>query len=334
MSRSAPDHEASPASYADFEDTPKAGVLQTVVQFFAIPMLIVSLAVGAFLGYQLLFGGGPQSLQDFAELMNSDSINRRWQAAMEVSTRIRRARDEGDERTLAEARDERFVRSLLKVLADGRRRAPSPDAQRAAAQILLVLSWINSPHALESIRAAAQDPDPWIRAHAVSALGELQDRASLDFLIASVAHEDPGTRQAALRALAKLEYRRGHPLVLTSRTRDLAREALGDADENVRFQAAVILALAGDRGALQVAKRFLSREHLRSYEVDEELAGTDPYTVRGNALVWAIRAVVRLEASGDPEVIQALERLADDEYEGLSFVRREARAALRKLKGS
>ena len=72
----------SAASYADFSDEEQqGGWLKTSVQFFAIPMLIVVLAVGVYLGASMLLGTGPQTVSDFAELLRSDTVTRRWHAA-------------------------------------------------------------------------------------------------------------------------------------------------------------------------------------------------------------------------------------------------------------
>ncbi|MFQ5843978.1 MAG: HEAT repeat domain-containing protein, partial [Planctomycetota bacterium] len=229
MTREAAGNKATPASYADFDDAPRSGPLRTLVQFFAIPLLIVSVAIGIYVGIWSLVGGGPRSLADYARLMSSDTINRRWQAAMEVSRRIREAVDRDDREVLQEAREEGFVRTLLAVLQTARREAPRLEAQVAATQILLVLSLIDSPVALEAVRDAARDTDGWIRVHAVSALGRLQDADSRALFVEYASHHDHGTRQAALVALAGLDHRPGRPLVLTSATREVAARHLQDA---------------------------------------------------------------------------------------------------------
>ena len=75
------DPKKTPASYADFSDAEEqGGWLKTAVQFFAIPMLIVILAVGVYLGVRYLWGGGPKTAAEFVEVLSRQELRQRtWE---------------------------------------------------------------------------------------------------------------------------------------------------------------------------------------------------------------------------------------------------------------
>jgi len=316
----------TPASYADFDAESGGGWLRTVVSFFAIPLLIVCVAVGLYLGITMMVGAGPSSASDFVELMQSDSINRRWQAAYELANRLR-----GRE-VPAEFRSPAMVKALVGTL--GKARAEHEDPPRLAILVLNILGRLGQPQAIPAVRSATEDTNDWTRSHAVLALGMLHDSESVPRLLELAHHPDPGTRQAVLEALTSLDQEPGRPFHLSARTRNLAREYLGDeVHEDVRFTAALVLADGGFReGTVRVLLQMLTRKQLETAAFHDDLGGIDRYKLHSNVILKAIAAVVKLECGDDPRVIQALGRLEDDASEGDSLVRRAAREALHRLK--
>ncbi|MGH7163171.1 MAG: hypothetical protein ACREID_06790, partial [Planctomycetota bacterium] len=130
-----------------------------------------------------------------------------------------------------------------------------------------------------------------------------------------------------------LEAVPGEPLRLSARVRGLAVAALGDRHEDVRFNAAILLAGAGDGAtALPTLKKMIDRRHLETFDFDKKLEGADRQKIHSNLIRAAIEAVAALRVGEDAEVLAALERLSDDATEWDSDVRERARAALRKLK--
>jgi HEAT repeat protein len=319
------DPKKTPASYADFSDAEEqGGWLKTAVQFFAIPMLIVILAVGVYLGVNLMLGGSPQTASDFVELLKSDTVTRRSQAAFELAMRLR---DEVPE----EFRSEAMVTSLCDALEKAR--ADKQDPPTMAMRVLLILARIRQPDAIPAVRSALDDPHPWTRSYAILALGELKDKESEERIREFVTHEDPQTRQIALRALVSLEQQVGVPYHIAAPNRELLKKALGDRNEDVRFEAAAMLARVGEReAALPVLKTMLDREYLEKLvptsEMDTSLSGLSRYDVHSNVLMAGLRAVRRLDCGDDPEVVTLVRKLTDSDSEGDPDVRARARELL------
>jgi len=315
---------APPASYADFEDEKPLGPLRVALQFIAIPLLIVGVAVGLYVGINLMVGTGPRSAKDFVQLLRSDTINRRWQAAYELADRLR-----GGE-IPAEFRDPQLVSALCAALDQARREGEDPP--RLACAVLGILRRLEDPASLPAVRAAVDDHNPWVRSYAILALGRLDDTQSRPRLVDLTRHEDPGTRQAALEALAEMDQVEGRPYRLSAETRDLVLAHLGDPAEDVRFTAALILADAGGREALPVLLRMLDREYLDQFPFEDQWGGLSLYKTRSRVILEAVGAVVKLGAGDDPQVLAALERLADDQVEGDAVVREAATEAIHRLR--
>ena len=319
-----PKQHPPPASYADFDDRESPpGWVRTAVQFFAIPLFIVCVAVAIYLGINLMLGSGPKSAGDFVVLLQSDTINRRWQAAYELAARL------GGAEVPDEFRDPTLVDALCAALEKTRADTKDP---RLAELILRILARLQDPRALPAVRAALDYEHPWVRSHAIVALGALDDHASIPRLQELARSDGDGKiRQVCLDALASLEQLEGIPFQLSTGTRELARKGLGDAHEDVRFTSALILAHAGEKSALPVLRKMLDREYLESFAFNDERGGLDPYTIRSDTLVKAIRGALWLECGDDAEVMQALRRLTDDDVEGDIAVREAARQALATL---
>ncbi len=327
--------KASPASYADFGGVPKAGVMATLVQFFAIPLLITCVAVGIFVGVKTLVGNEPTTALDFVEMLKGDTVNRRWQAAFEVSARVRKAavQNGGVFTVPEEFRDPRLIRALEEALAKARR----DEDPRPAQHLLLTLALIGDPASLATVRSALEDTSPILRSYALLALGRFRDHGSSERMLAMARDTDAGTRQAALLALALLDQAPGEPeggrLILSSKTRELALELLGDRSEDVRFQAAIILGRAREReAALPVLKTMLDRERLGKIEFDRAGSGMDQYAVQGNLILHTLDTLVLLDAGDDPEVLALVQKRADTDHEGDPEVCQRARAALARWK--
>jgi len=317
--------KAPPATYADFESEQPGGWLRTLVQFFAIPLLIVCVAVGIYVGISLLIGTGPRTASDFVDLLRSDTINRRWQAAYELASRLQ------DGKVPAEFRDPALVEALCGALRQAR--AEKEDPPRMAPLILAILGRLKDPASLEAVREATDDEHGWIRSQAIVVLGTLGDDASREKFVRLSGHEDPGTRQASLEALASLDQVEGVAYRLSPRTKEIVLGRLADPEEDVRFTAALILAHARDGSALPTLLKMLDRSYLEQFEFDDRVSGISRYRVHSNVILKAITAVERLESGDDAAVAEALRRLTDTDQEGDHVVRDAARGALARLKG-
>jgi len=315
----------SPASYADFSDTESGGWLRTAVQFFAIPLLIVCVALGLYMGISLMVGSGPKTVGDFVELLQSDTINRRWQAAYELAARL-----QGRE-VPAEFHEPRLLTALGQALESAR--AEQADPPQLAVVILGIIGRLGDPASAPVLLDALDDDDAWIRSHAIRALGALGDRAHVERIRTFAEHDDHGTRQSTLAALARLDQVEGLGYQLSPETRAIAREQLGDRHEDVRFTAALVLAEAGEaEAALPTLHKMIQRSYLEQFRLDTRLGGVSQYQVHSNVVLKAIRALILIKCN-DLEVLNDLAKLTDDEFEGDPAVRQRARDALRRLQG-
>jgi hypothetical protein len=323
------DENRSPASFADFsaEEEP-GGWLKTLVQFFAIPMLIVVMAVGVFFGVSLMIGSGPKSAADFAELLQSDTVTRRWHAAFELSARLKDGVPD-------ELRDPKLVAALGSALE--RARKENQDPPKMAVTTLLLLGRIGDSGSIPVVRDALTDRHPWVRSYAVTTLATLGDLESRDAILKLAEDKDPSTRQAALAALATLEQREGIPYHLSPELRAMLKQAVGDREEDVRFTAALLLANVNDRhSALPVLKTMLDRDYLEKIvpneRMDTRLSGISRYRVHSNVIFRGLDAVERLDCSDDEEVVAAVRKLSDSATEGDSDVRYRAQKLLTRWK--
>ncbi len=319
--------QSSPASYADFSDAREGGWLRTLVQFFAIPFLIVCVAVGLYVGISLMVGSGADTAADFVVLLQSDTINRRTQAAYELAQRL------AGKEIPEEFRDKKLVAALCGALEKARDENQNPPHQ--ARVILSILGRLADPASTEAVRRALDDKHPWVRSYAILALAKLDDDQSVGRLREYADHDDAGTRQAALYALAQLDQVEGLPRFRISvETREIALRHLGDAKEDVRFTAALILADAGEKDVpRRVLYTMLDRKYLERFPLDSNQSGFSQYQIHSNVIRKAIAAVVKLKLRDDANVNELLEKLTDDDNEGDPEVRQQAREALRMLKG-
>jgi len=314
----------TPASHARFDEEAPQGVLRTALQFVAIPLVIVGVAVGLYVGLSVVFNTGPKTAADFIDYLRSDTINRRWQAAYELAARL------GTSEVPEEFHNPALVRELCRTLEEARREGEKPP--RRAILVLAILRRLEEPSTAPAVRDALDDTDPWVRAHAILTLGALRDEPSRERILALAKSDDPGTRQAALEALSMLDQVTGMSFHLSEETHALALEQVGDVHEDVRFTAALVLADAGEReAALPVLRKMLDRSYLERFPFDDRWGGLDDYRLRSVILLKAIARVVALRCGDDAEVMAALGRLTDENAEGETEVREAARKALEAL---
>jgi HEAT repeat protein len=315
----------TPASQARFEEEPPQGFLRTALQFVAIPLVIVGVAVGLYVGINLMVGTGPSTAADFVRLLQSDTIGRRWQAAYELANRI-----STDDEVPAEFRDPQLLRALSDALSGAR--AQGEDPPKVAVLVLGILRRLKEPATLPAVRDALGDRHPWIRSHAAVTLGAMKDEESRPRILELARSDDAGSQQAALEALASLDQVAGMAFHLSAETRAVALEHVGDSDEDVRFTAALVLADAGEKeAALPVLRKMLDRSYLDRSAVNDKWGALDIYRLRSDVILQAIARVVKLGCGDDPQVLEALARLTDDDIEGDLEVRQAARKALEAL---
>src|SRR5438045_4220474 len=195
------------------------------VQFFLIPLAVVAIAVGVYVGFRALLADdrGPQEY--LAEIQNGGST-RRWPAAYELSRLMSDPKVRAD-KTLAPA--------LIKAFHAAQN---DPDVRRYLALAVGRLDPPLPPDAIADLTTALDDPDSQTRISVIWALGSSGDEAVVPRLIPlyHAPDTDAGIRKMVVYALGALPG---------DRQIDTLRTALQDSTADVRWNAAVALARHG-----------------------------------------------------------------------------------------
>jgi len=258
------------------------------VQFFLIPLAVVAITVGVYVGFRSLLADdrGPQDY--LAEIRNGGS-SRRWPAAYELSRLMADPKVRAD-RTLAPA--------LIKAFQD------SHGDQQVRRYLALAIGRLDPPlppDAVADLTHALDDPDSETRISVIWALGSSGDPAVVPRLIPlyTAQDADPGIRKMVVYALGALP---GDEQQTTLRT------ALQDPVADVRWNAAVALARHGNHEGVPVLKQMLDRPYVertvkRDVRQDED---EDPIA---DVMISGLRAAASLR---DDSLKPSVETLSQD----------------------
>jgi HEAT repeat protein len=294
----------SPAEAPETEPTPpETSPRQTtpflVLQFFIFPMAIVAVCVTVFVIFGLIASEG-KGARAYLDEVRTGSANRRWQAAFELSKVLQARKDPA-------LNDPGFTDELVRVFTSS-----SADDPRVRRYLALALGRLGDKRAVPALIQAA-DPrgespsDADAQIYAVWALGAIGDAEAVPTLVKLAAGEDAGVRKAAVHALGSFPG---------DASRAALAAALGDAVEDVRWNAAVSLARRRDTAAAPVLLQMMDRAHLAS------VADLSP----DQADEAVLQAVPAAAVVPDPALRAALERLRDGDPN--LKVRQAAREAL------
>ena len=261
------------------------------VQFFLIPLVVVSVAVGVYVGFRSLMVDS-RSPQDYLNEIRTGGMERQWPAAYELSRLMDDQKTRGDKslaRELVKAFDEAKtgdprVRKYL-ALAIGRLDPPLP-----ADAVAVLLKSLDDPD-------KAWTPDLWSRingwtdemneAHisTIWALGGSGDSSVAPRLAPLYASPDGGVRKIVVYALGALP---GDTQIDTLRT------ALQDTAPDVRWNAAVALARHNRHEGVSVLRQMLDRPYVeqtvkRAVRQDED---QDPIA---DVMISGLRAAATLK---------------------------------------
>jgi HEAT repeat protein len=223
--------------------------------------------------------------RDYLAEVRTGSANRRWQAAFELSKVLQARKDKALE-------DPAFAEELARVFEESR-----DDDIRVRRYLALALGRLGSARAVPALLQAAQPPasgpaDSETQIYAVWALGAIGDPAALPGLLELARAEDAGVRKAVVHALGSFPE---------PRSADALAAALGDAVEDVRWNAALALSRRRDPRAAPVLLRMMDRAHLAT------IAGLTPEQ-REEAIAQAAAAAGSVP---DPALRGALQGLLD-----------------------
>ncbi len=273
--------QAPQGSQASPPDEPEQGFIRELSQFFIVPSLIVLLCVGIFLMFGLITSEG-KTAGDYLQEIRRGRGSERWLAAFELS-RLLAAREPGGE-------DGPLTAEIVTLLEEERDGDPT-----VRIYLIAALESLHHPDATTPLIDALSDADPNVRLHAAKALGAYEGISAAVAPLAELLHdEDPALRKVAIHALG--------------RTRDRAAVApllvrLDDSVQDVRWNAALALAVIGDASGRGVIGEMLDRRRLDAIEGITE-------GQKISALINGTQAAYLLR---DPQLLEAVARLSTDD---------------------
>jgi HEAT repeat protein len=263
------------------EDEPEQGFIRELSQFFIVPSLIVLLCVAIFVMFGLITSDG-KSAGDYLQEIRRGRGSERWLAAFELS-RLLAERERG-------ADDAPLVAEIVAILEEEHAGDPT-----VRIYLIAALENLRHPAAAAPLIAALQDADPNVRLHAAKALGAYDDlSAAVIPLSALLLEEDAAIRKVAIHALGRT-HDRAAVAHLTPR--------LEDPVQDVRWNAALALAVIGDPAGRDVIAEMLDRGRLDVIEGISE-------GQKISALINGVQAAYLLR---DPALLSAVERLARED---------------------
>jgi HEAT repeat protein len=277
-----------------------------VLQFFVFPLAIVAVAVAVFVVFGLIAGEGKGPREYLAEI-RAGGINRRWQAAYELSKILQARKDPA-------LQDPSFVGEMIALFEEAA--ADDPRVRRYLARALGLLADRRAVPALVKVIQPGATNDGETRINSALALGTIGDPTAVPDLVRLAGDEDRGVRKAAVFALGAFGAEEALAALV---------KALEDPADDVRWNAAVALGRRGDVRAGPALLQMMSREHLARVQVDAGSGANEGLSAEQTdaAVLEAVRAAAGLD---DPEIRRALERLRDDDPN--LEVREAARRAL------
>jgi HEAT repeat protein len=262
------------------------------VQFFLIPLAVVAITVGVYVGFRSLLADNRGPKEFLAEVQNGGS-DRRWPAAYELSR-------------LMDDPKVRADRSLSPPLVTAFERAKDDDP-RIRRYLALAIGRLDPPMAPEAITAlsAALDEEAkppsedWIskftgwsasdigevRISAIWALGASGEPAVAAKLQPLYASPDAGIRKMVVYSLGALP---GDAQLAT------LRSALQDEMPDVRWNAAIALARHGNREGVPVLRQMLDRQYVEQTVKRSVRQDTDEDPV-ADVMISGLRAAASLK---------------------------------------
>jgi HEAT repeat protein len=243
-----PDHLLPPV------EPPSAGFL---VQLFLVPGLIVAIIVGVWLTFHWLAHLG-QDPQAYVRTLRRDNEGR-WQAALNLANDLR-----GPGGAVLKA-DATLAGELGRILADESKSGRTGEqSQMLRVYLCRALGEFTIPEALGPLLERAKDTNqPQVARAAIEAIAVLSTNlvaaggspsgtGVADAVVTASRSEDPGLRSAAAFALGVVGEKGTGPA--DGRLHAL----LADANDDVRYNAALALARLGDGASLDTLEEMLS----------------------------------------------------------------------------
>ncbi|MCH7701392.1 MAG: HEAT repeat domain-containing protein [Planctomycetes bacterium] len=310
-------------------------------RLFLVPLLIVGTIIGCAVVVVLLFGGlvsePEHSIDQLITALERPAGDKTvgvmlprdkevWQAAQELAGRLTRA----DQELIGADRD-KIVRRLARIVQRiGPLSADLPEGERQKlAFVMMALARVGQPDALPTLLEQLEAPSAATRRAALMALSYYPDPAELGPYIAVIA-------RSLLDEAVEVQIVACPVVALVADSADRARafaadrlaERLVDADREVQWNAAVALGRLADRRSKPVLLDMLDRTFWEEKTIDRAPGiGTGRGTGAGHPLPAGrvnVYLQTAMEAAAcfltdpeDPEIREALERLAEDKHAGV-----------------
>lgn len=277
----APDPSSDPASDA----APAPSFARTLLQFFVIPMAVVAVGVGLFLGVAWMVSDDTTAADHLQRLRSGGSREKR-QAAFELANRIQHG-EPGE-----------FAALGPELLAAFEEASEAAGGEPFVRQYLaLALGRLAHPEAAPALVPALSDPDDTVRVYAAWALGAIGGETAVAALDEASRAADAGLRTMAVYGLGAIGDPAGREALL---------RAVDDPVLDVSMNAVVALARLGDSAAEARLLGMMDPEAWTGVPgmLDGERAAARLSAVRAAAALDspAVRARLREVADADPEL--------------------------------
>lgn len=265
-------HNGAPG-HTEVDESPTS--VKLISQFFIFPLIIVAVGVSIFIIFGLIGNDSKSPREYIRELRMNNGMfqgNRRWQAAVELSSILARNKDPKLAREIAP--------DLIHLFTNSQN-----DDPRVRRYMALALGRLGDPQAVPALVQATRDVDSETRVYAIYALGELRAKESVPDLVALYETDDTGLRKIIVYVLGVLEDARALPVL---------KLALTDRQEDVQWNAATSLARLNDPSGVPTLQHMLDRGYLNSVKDMRE-------DQKEEAMINAIRALSLLkDRSSEP----------------------------------
>ena len=256
---------------------------RTLLQFFVIPMLVVALGVGLFLGFAWLVSDDTTA-EDHLQRIRSGGHREKRQAAFELANRIQHGAP-GEYAALGP--------ELVLVF----RESQPPEEPWVRQYLALALGTMAEPTAVPDLARALDDPDETVRVYAAWALGAIGGPRAVSALAEASRAADSGLRTMAVYGLGAI----GDPAAA-----DALRRAVEDPVLDVSVNAVVALARIGDAGATDRLLGMMEPDYWAGMpevpEGERALARLSAVQAAGALDSPAVRAALREVAAADPHL--------------------------------
>ena len=243
------------------------------VQFFLIPLAVVGITVGVYIGFRSLLTNDRTPQEYLSDVRNGGS-DRRWPAAYELSRLM------GDPKVRA---DRTLAPALVKAFE-----AAKDDDPRVRQYLALAIGRLDPPLSAEAVAdltTALDSADGESRVSAIWALGSSGDPSVVATLQPLALSPDKGIRKIVIYALGALP---GDAQIATLRT------ALQDSEPDVRWNAAVALSRKGSHDGVSVLRQMLDRQYVEE-QVKRDVRQDEDRDPIADVMISGLRAAATLK---------------------------------------